>query len=56
MVENKGMAALDGAEEKWETINTKIIGSHDQRKSGYVSRSEMRETLGAKIVREIILK
>lgn len=56
MVEYKNMAALDGAEEKWETINSKIIGTHDQRKSGYVSRSEMRETLGAKIVREIILR
>ena len=56
MVEYKNMAAFDGVEEKWETINVKIIGSQDQRKAGYTTRSEMRETFGTKIVREIILK
>jgi hypothetical protein len=56
MVEYKNMAALDGIEEKWEAIDAKIIGSQDQRKAGYTTRSEMRETFGTKIVREIILK
>jgi hypothetical protein len=56
MVEYKNMAALDGIEEKWADIDTKIIGSQEQQKAGYTERSEMRETFGTKIVREIILK
>ena len=56
MVEYKNMAAFDGAEAKWEAIDAKIIGTRDQQKAGYTTRAEMRETLGSKIVREIILK
>ena len=56
MTEYKNMAAFDGVEEKWETISAKLTGSQEQQKAGYTKRSEMRETLGTKIVREIILK
>jgi len=56
MTEYKNMAAFDGVEGKWETINSKIIGTLEQQNAGYTKRSEMRETFGTKIVREIILK
>jgi hypothetical protein len=56
MTEYKNMAAFDGAEEKWEVIDAKVIGSQEQQKVGYTQRSEMRETFGTKIVREIFLK
>ena len=56
MVEYKNMAAFDGAESKWEAINAKLIGTPKQRMIGYTTRGEIRETLGSKIVREIILK
>jgi hypothetical protein len=56
MVEYKNMAALDGAEDKWEAISAKIVGSPEQRKVLYTKRSEVREILGSKIVREITLK
>jgi len=56
MIEYKNMAAFDGVEEKWETISAKLDGSQEQQKLGYTKRSEMRETFGTKIVREIILK
>ena len=56
MTEYKNMAAFDGVEEKWEVIDAKVIGSQEQQKVGYSKRSEMRETFGTKVVREIILK
>jgi hypothetical protein len=56
MIEYKNMAALDGADEKWESISTKMIGSQEVQKVGYTKRAEMREIFSSKIVREIVLK
>ncbi len=56
MIEYKNMAALDGANEKWEAIDAKIFGSPEQRKVLYTKRSEVREIVGSKVVREITLK
>ncbi len=56
VVEYKNMAALDEIGEKFQAIVTKIFGSEDQRKAGVVKRSELREILGGKLVRELILK
>ena len=56
MIEYKNMATFDGAEAKWEAISAKLVGSEEQRKAGYTKRSEMREILGLKIARELILK
>jgi hypothetical protein len=56
MIEYKNMAVLDGADEKWEAIYAKLFGSQEQRKAGSTKRSEMREILGRKIVRELTLK
>jgi hypothetical protein len=56
LVEYKNMAALDGMAEKMEALSAKMMGSQDQRKVGAIKRNEMRDYLGAKLVREIILK
>ena len=56
MIEYKNMATLDGADEKWESIYKKMIGSQEVQKVGNTKRAEMREILGRKIVREIVLK
>jgi hypothetical protein len=56
MLEYKNMAALDGADEKWEGIYAKVMGSQDQQKIAVAKRSEIRELLGYKIVREFTLK
>jgi hypothetical protein len=56
MIEYQNMAALDGANEKWESISAKMIGSQEVQKDGYTKRAEMREIFGWKIVREIVLK
>jgi hypothetical protein len=55
MVEFKNMAALDGIVGKYMDVINKMR-SKDQQISGYIKRSEMRDVLGDKIVRELILK
>jgi len=56
MVESKDMAAFDGAREKFDPIAKKIEGSVEQQKQTAVKRLEIREILGAKLMREITLK
>lgn len=56
LIEYKNMAALDGIDEKVEAIATKILGNEEKVKGGYIKRSEIREILGEKIVREVIFK
>ena len=56
MVESKDMAAFDGSREKFDPIAKKIEGSVEQQKQTAVKRLEIREILGAKLMREITLK
>ena len=56
MVEYKNMAAFDGLREKMDPIAQKILGGEDERRQAAVKRSEVREILGNKIMREITLK
>ena len=55
MVEYKNLAALDGIESKFMDVISKMK-TEEQHVAGYIKRSEMREILGNKIVRELILK
>jgi hypothetical protein len=56
MVESKNMAEFDGAREKFDPIAKKIEGSVEQQKQTAVKRLDLREILGAKLMREITLK
>ena len=56
MVEYKNMAAFDGLREKTEPIMAKILGDQDSRRQLAVKRLDVREILGTKTMREIILK
>ena len=56
MIEYKNMAAMDGMAEKMEALSGKLLGSQDTRRTGAVKRNEIRQILGGKLVREIILK
>lgn len=56
MVEFKNMAALDGLREKTDPIALKVTGGEEQQKQGAIKRSEIREILGSKTMREITLK
>jgi hypothetical protein len=50
------MAALDGLDEKWEAIYAKSIGTTQEQRAGSQERGKIRDMLGVKIVRVIILK
>jgi hypothetical protein len=56
MVESKNMAAFDNAREKFDPITNKIVGNADQQRATAVKRLDIREIMGAKLMREVTLK
>ncbi len=56
MVESQNMAALDNAREKFDPIAQKISGDPDAQRATATKRLEIREIIGAKLMREITLK
>jgi hypothetical protein len=56
MVESANMAALDNAREKFDPISNKIGGSVDQQRATAIKRLDIREIIGAKLMREVTLK
>jgi hypothetical protein len=56
LIEYKNMAAMDGMAEKMEILGAKMMGTEDVRRTGAIKRNEIRDILGGKLAREIILK
>ncbi len=56
VVEFKNMAALDGLEAKERALIEKMAGSATKANEAATKRGEIREILGSKLCREIILK
>ncbi|HJX98176.1 MAG TPA: hypothetical protein VJ281_04825 [Chthoniobacterales bacterium] len=56
MVQYANMAALDGLRDKMEPLMEKVMGSVDQRRDLAVKRLDIREILGVRTMREIMLK
>lgn len=56
LVELPNMAALDGAMEKFDPIVAEVFGSLPQSQQATVQRAELREILGGKLAREIVLE
>ena len=56
MVEYKNMAAFDGLREKTEPIMAKVLGGQDAQRQLAVKRLDVREILGTKTMREVMLK
>ena len=56
MVEYKNMAAFDGLREKTDPIMAKVLGSQDAQRQLAIKRLDVREILGTKTMREVILK
>lgn len=50
------MAALDNLNERTDAINEKFEGNLDKQNQGFADRGSMREILGSKYIRELILK
>jgi len=56
LVEFKNMAAFDGLRDKLDPIFAKAAGSAEQQTQIQVKRLDVREVMGEKVMREIILK
>ena len=52
----KNMAALDGLSERLEPVASKLMGTRQKRSEAAISREAMRESLGDRYMRELILK
>ena len=50
------MAALDNLAERSDAITEKVEGNLDKQNQGFAERGSMREILGSKYIRELILK
>ena len=56
MVEYKDLASLEANEDKADALLQKIGGGDEKTMQGYKERSEIREVLGTRLAREIILE
>ncbi len=56
MTEFENMAALDGVDQKFLAIYERVAGKDDDYVKGATHRNEIRQILGDKLARELILK
>jgi hypothetical protein len=56
MSEFKDLAALEANEEKADAIAQRVIGNDEKQMKGYRDRSEIREVMGSRLAREIVLE
>lgn len=56
MVEYKNLAAMEAGDDKWDAIQTKIVGNEEDQKKLREIRVNMRTMYGTKTMREIVYK
>jgi hypothetical protein len=56
MTEYKDMATLEANEAKADSLAQRVIGNDEKQRQGYRERLEIREVLGDRLAREIILE
>ena len=56
MTEYKDLAALEANEDKSDAILQRVIGDDQKQMQGYRDRSDIREVLGGRLAREIVLE
>src|SRR5713226_123341 len=56
MTEYKNLATLEANEDKAEAVAQKVIGNDEKQMQGYKERAEIREVMGNRLAREIILE
>jgi hypothetical protein len=52
----KNMAALDGLDDRTDPIADKVMGPLEQRNRAAIDRGAMREVIGSRLLRELVLK
>jgi hypothetical protein len=56
MVEYKDLASLEANEDKADELLQKMFGGDEKMMQGFKDRSDIREVLGTRLAREIILE
>jgi len=56
LTEYKNVASLEANEDKAEAIAQRVVGTDEKQMQGYRDRSEIREVMGERLAREIILE
>lgn len=56
MTEYKNLATMEANEDKSEAVAQKVIGDDNKQMQGYKERSDIREIVGDRLAREIILE
>jgi len=56
MTEYKDLATMEAGEDKADAVTQKVAGNDEKQMQGYKDRSEIREVMGGRLAREIILE
>ena len=56
MTEYKDMASLEAGEDKADALAQRVIGNDDKQRQGYKERLDIREVMGNRLAREIVLE
>jgi hypothetical protein len=56
MTEYKSLAAMEASEDKADAVAQKVVGDDEKQRQGYRERLEIREVLGNRLGREILLE
>jgi hypothetical protein len=56
MTEYKNLAAMEANEDKADALTQKVVGDDEKQRQGYRDRLEIREVMGNRLAREIVLE
>jgi hypothetical protein len=56
LTEYKDMATLEANEAKQDALYQRVIGNDDKQRQGYRERLEIREVMGGRLAREVVLE
>ena len=56
MTETKDMASMEANQDKADALTQKMVGDDTKQMQGYKDRSEIREIMGDRLAREIVLE
>lgn len=56
MTEYKDLATMEANEDKADALSQKVIGDDAKQMAGYKERSEIREVMGERLAREMVLE
>ncbi len=56
MTESKDLAALEANEKKADALAERLVGDDQKQMQGYRDRAEIREVMGSRLAREIVLE